>query len=79
MQMFRASFYKDLPNSEGHMFRCLQRQFDFPAENLTSALSLTEDRLNTVDIECDAVEVVPILQQPAEPSECGDTLCAIMS
>ena len=60
MPMFRASFYKDLPNSEGHIFRCRQRQFDFAAENVTNALSLAEDKLSTLDIEIDSIEVVPV-------------------
>jgi len=62
MQMFRASFYKDLPNSEGHVFRCLQRQFDFSVESITDALRFAEDKLATSNIEVDAVELVPILQ-----------------
>ena len=68
MQMFRASFYKDLTNSDGHMFRCLQKQFDFPADDVATALSLTEDKLNACDIVFDAVEVVPILQHVAATS-----------
>ena len=65
MQTFRASFYKDLPNSQGHVFRCLERQFDFSAEDIAKALSLAGQQLAISDIEIDAVEVAPIVRQPA--------------
>ena len=64
MQMFRASFYKDLPNSEGHLFRCLERQFDFGAEDIAKALSVAEEKLASSDIEIDAVEVAPVIPHP---------------
>jgi hypothetical protein len=64
MQTFRASFYKDLPNSEGHVFRCLERQFDITAKDIVKALSATEEKLAFSGIEVDAVEVAPVLPHP---------------
>ena len=49
MQMFRAYFYKDLLNSEGKVFRCLERQCDLSAAvRKSGAKSLSEiaDALN---------------------------------
>jgi hypothetical protein len=57
VQKFRASFYKDLQNSDGQVFRCLERQFDFTAENIAKALRIAEETLAISDIEIDAVEV----------------------
>jgi len=65
MQSFRASFYKDLPNSDGQVFRCLERQFEFTADNIAKALALAEEKLAGSGIEVDAVEVTPILQAAA--------------
>jgi hypothetical protein len=67
MQTFRATFYKDLSNSDGHLFRCLERQFDLTAEDIGKAISLTAEKLAKSDIEVDAVEVVPILEHPRAP------------
>jgi len=61
MQMYRASFYKDLSNSDGKVFRCLERQYDLIAENIAKALTLTEEKLAISGVEVDAVEIAPIL------------------
>ena len=42
MNTYRVSFYKDLLNSDGHSFKCLQRQIDVQSEGPSQALVLAE-------------------------------------
>ena len=51
MNSYRVSFYKDLLNSDGHSFKCLQRQIDVLSDGPSQARVLAErlidnDRLN---------------------------------
>ncbi|WP_176722062.1 hypothetical protein [Bradyrhizobium sp. LMTR 3] len=40
MNLYRASFYKDLLNSGGHSFKCLQSQLEAQSDGPSQALVL---------------------------------------
>ena len=42
MNSYRLSFYKDLLNSDGHRFKCVQRQIDVQSDGPSHALVLAE-------------------------------------
>jgi hypothetical protein len=42
MNNYRVSFYKDLCNSDGHSFKCLQRQIEVQSDGPSQALVLAE-------------------------------------
>ena len=42
MNSYRVSFYKNLCNSDGHSFKCLQRQVDVQSTGSSEALILAE-------------------------------------
>ena len=47
MNNYRVSFYKDLLNSEGHNFKCLQHQIDIRSDDPSQALVLAEHLIGT--------------------------------
>jgi hypothetical protein len=57
MNNYRVSFYKDLLNSEGHNFKCLQHQIDIRSDDPSQALVLAEHLIGTTPMDIDRVEV----------------------
>lgn len=57
MNSYRVSFYKDLMNSDGHSFKCLQRQVDVQSEGPSLALVLAERSIDDERLDIDCVEV----------------------
>ena len=60
MNSYRVSFYKDLLNSDGHSFKCLQRQVDVQSEGLSHALILAERLVDNERLNADCVEVMHV-------------------
>ena len=58
MNSYRVAFYKDLLNSDGHSFKCLQRQVDVASDGPSQALVLAERLVDNQRLNADCVEVV---------------------
>lgn len=58
MNSYRVSFYKDLLNSDGHSFKCLQRQIDVLSVGPSQALVLAEKLIDNDRLNADCVEVM---------------------
>ena len=58
MTSYRVSFYKDLLNSDGHSFKCLQRQIDVRSDGPSQALVLAERLIDNNRLNADCVEVM---------------------
>ena len=58
MNSYRVSFYKDLLNSDGHSFKCLQRQVDVQSDGPSQALVLAERLVDNERLNADCVEVM---------------------
>jgi hypothetical protein len=58
MNDYRVFFYKNLLNSEGHNFKCLQRQVDVQSDDASRALVLAEQKIGNERQNIDCVEVV---------------------
>ena len=58
MNNYRVSFYKDLCNSDGHSFKCLQRQIDVQSDGPSQALVLAERLVDNERLNADCVEVM---------------------
>ena len=58
MNNYRVSFYKDLLNSDGHSFKCLQRQIDIQSDGPSQALVLAEQLIDNDRLNADCVEVM---------------------
>jgi hypothetical protein len=58
MNSYRVSFYKDLLNSDGHSFKCLQRQIDVKSDGPSRALVLAEQQIDNDRLDADCVEVM---------------------
>jgi hypothetical protein len=61
MNGYRVSFYKDLLNSDGHNFRCLQRQIDVDSNDPSQALVLAEGQIDHRCLNIDCIEVVHLV------------------
>ena len=57
MNNYRVSFYKDLCNSDGHSFKCLQRQIEVQSDGPSQALVLAERLVDNQRLNADCVEV----------------------
>ena len=64
MNGYRVSFYKDLLNSTGHSFKCLQRQIDVESDDPSQALVLAEQQIGNKRLNIDCVEVVNLADDP---------------
>ena len=79
MNNYRVSFYKDLCNSDGHSFKCLQRQIDVQSVGPSQALVLAERLVDNERLNADCVEVMHLssheFEQPADhsPAPCKHT------
>jgi hypothetical protein len=60
MNTYRVSFYKDLLNSDGHSFKCLQRQIEVESTGPSEALTLAEQAVDNVLLKADCVEVMHV-------------------
>ena len=58
MNSYRVSFYKDLLNSDGHSFKCLQHQVDVQSDRPSQALVLAERLVDNERLNADCVEVM---------------------
>jgi len=58
MNSYRVSFYKDLLNSDGHSFKCLQRQVVVQSEGPSQAMVLAERLVDNERLNADCVEVM---------------------
>ena len=73
MNSYRVSFYKDLLNSDGHSFKCLQRQIDVESDSPSQALVLAERLVDNERLSADCFEVMhlaadhPAHEQPSAP------------
>lgn len=67
MNSYRVSFYKHLLNSDGHGFKCLQRQIDVQSDGPSRALVLAEKQIDNDRLDADCVEVthIPSDHRPA--------------
>jgi hypothetical protein len=73
MNNYRVSFYKDLCNSDGHSFKCLQRQIDVQSPGPSEALVLAERLVDNERLNADCVEIMHLnrhheFEQPADHS-----------
>ena len=73
MNNYRVSFYKDLLNSDGHSFKCLQRQVDVQSDGPSQAMVLAErlvdnERLNAVCVEVMHLASHHQFEQKSNPS-----------
>ena len=57
MNTYRVSFYKDLCNSAGHSFKCLQRRVDVQTDNPSQAQVLAGQLVDNERLNADCVEV----------------------
>jgi hypothetical protein len=57
MNTYRVSFYKDLCNSDGHSFKCLQRRIDVQTDNPSQAQVLAGQLVDNERLNADCVEV----------------------
>lgn len=76
MNSYRVSFYKDVLNSDGHTFKCLQLQVDVQSESPSQAKVLAERLVDNERVNADCVEVMhlaghhefePLSIQPSAP------------
>jgi hypothetical protein len=58
MSNYRVSFYKDLLNSDGHCFKCLQREIDVQSDGPSEARVLAERLVDNNRLNADCVEVM---------------------
>lgn len=58
MNNYRVSFYKDILNSDGHSFKCLQRQVDVQSDGPSQALVQAERLVDNERLNADCVEVM---------------------
>ena len=58
MTLYRVSFYKDLLNSDGHSFKCLQRQVDVESEGPSQAMVVAERQVDKERLNADCIEVM---------------------
>ena len=75
MNNYRVSFYKDLLNSDGHSFKCLQRQVDVRSDGPSQAVALAERLIDNGRLNADCVEVVHLgdhheFEHPSSSAPC---------
>ena len=58
MNSYRVSFYKNLCNSDGHSFKCLQRQVDVQSLGSSEALMLAERLVDNERLGADCIEIM---------------------
>jgi hypothetical protein len=70
MAHYRVSYFKNLQSSDGHLFKCLQQQFDFPnvedAEEATESAARQFERMHgkyAVRLSVDAIQVERVVHE----------------
>ena len=58
MNTYRVFFYKDLCNSAGHSFKCLQRRVDIQSDDPSQAQVLAGRLVDNERLNADCVEVM---------------------
>jgi len=58
MNTYRVFFYKDLCNSDGHSFKCLQRRVDIQSDDPSQAQVLAGRLVDNERLNADCVEVM---------------------
>jgi hypothetical protein len=76
MNYYRVSFYKDLLNSDGHRFKCLQRQIDVRADGPSQALVSAERLVDNERLDADCIEVVHVDGSHLELDQTSDRTSA---
>jgi hypothetical protein len=75
MTNYRVSFYRDLLNSDGHSFKCLQRQVDVQSDSPSKAMMLAERLVDNERLDADCIEVThPSRHQEREHSPSGSSV-----
>ena len=69
MNAYRVSFYKDLLNSDGHNFKCLQHQIDVQSNDPSEALVMAEQLVGTTPMNIDRVEVTHLASDHRQPEQ----------
>lgn len=57
MSDYRVNFYKTLLSSQGHSFKCLQREIEVRSDTPSGALTIAQARLGP-GLEPDCIEVI---------------------
>ena len=57
MNTYRVFFYKDLCNSDGHSFKCLQRRVEVQSDDPSQAQVLAARLVDNERLNADCVEV----------------------
>jgi len=58
MNTYRVFFYKDLCNSDGHSFKCLQSRVDIQSDDPSQAQVLAGQLVDNERLNADCVEVM---------------------
>ncbi|WP_028347450.1 hypothetical protein [Bradyrhizobium murdochi] len=61
MSNYRVSFYKDLLNSDGHSFKCLQRWVDVQSDDPSQAKVLAGRLVDNDRLNADCIEVMHLM------------------
>jgi hypothetical protein len=61
MSNYRVFFYKDLLNSDGHSFKCLQRQVDVQSDDPSQAKVLAGRLVDNDWLNADCIEVMHLM------------------
>ena len=64
MSNYRVFFYKDLLNSAGHSFKCLQRQVDVQSDDPSQAKVLAGRLVDNDWLNADCIEVMSLMDSP---------------
>ena len=75
MNNYRVSFYKYLLNSDGHSFKCLQRQVDVQSDGPSQAMVLAERLVDNERLNADCVEVTHLSGHPELAASQSSTPC----
>lgn len=68
MARYHVLFYKNLLSSDGHNFKCLERQIDVQSDSPSGALILAEQNL-APPLDADTIEVIHVTDShPSCPS-----------
>ena len=89
MNTYRVSFYKDLCNSVGHSFKCLQRRVDVQSDDPSHARVLAEQLVDNERLNANCIEVMhlttglpefehPLGHSPA-PQQANMEWCRVMN
>ena len=58
MARYHVLFYKNLLSSDGHNFKCLERQFDVESDSPSGALVLAEQGARVAALACPPARII---------------------